>query len=121
MALLLPFLAFLFCVAVDFCRSFHAAQVIDSAVRSAALYASGAVDVDPNTSASDAAVQAAVTEGATLDPPLTSSGVDVNIGWGTATVTVTYSFELFTSYTGIAGPLTIQRTVTMPLAPQAGT
>jgi hypothetical protein len=42
MALLLPFLAFLFCVTVDFCRSFQAAQILDSAARSAALYYSGA-------------------------------------------------------------------------------
>ncbi len=120
MALLLPFLAFLFCVAVDYCRSFQAAQVIDSAARSAALYASGAADVDPSTTAADAAVQAAVTEGASLNPPLPSSGVAVSTGGGSATVTVTYSFELFTSYTGITDALTIQRTVTMPLATQAG-
>jgi Flp pilus assembly protein TadG len=120
MALLLPFLAFLFCVAVDYCRSFQAAQIIDSAARSAALYASGAAAVDPSTSAADAATQAAVTEGAALNPPLQSSGVAVSTGGGVATVTVTYSFELFTSYTGVADALTIQRTVTMPLAPQAG-
>jgi Flp pilus assembly protein TadG len=120
MALLLPFLAFLFCVAVDYCRSFQAAQVIDSAARSAALYLSGAADVDPNTTASDAAMQAALTEGASLNPPLQQSGVALHTSGSTATVTVTYSFELFTSYAGITDALTIQRAVTMPLAPQAG-
>src|SRR5579871_5972322 len=122
MALVLPFLAFLFCVAVDYCRSFQAAQIIDSAARSAALYASGAADVDPSTTASAAAVQAAVTEGASLDPPLTASDVSVPTpSGGVATVTITYSFPLFTGYTGLGDALTIRRTVTMPLAPQAGT
>ncbi len=120
MAILLPFLAFLFCVAVDFCRSFQAAQIIDSAARSAALYLSGAADVDPSTTASAAAMQAALTEGASLNPPLQQSGVALNAGGGTATVTITYAFPLFTSYASLTNSLTIQRTVIMPLAPRAG-
>jgi Flp pilus assembly protein TadG len=120
MAVLLPFLAFMFCVAVDFCRSFQAAQVLDSAARSAALYYSGAADVDPSTTASAAAMQAALTEGASLNPPLQQSNVSLQTNGGTVTVTITYPFALFTSYAGVTESLTIQRTVVMPVAPQAG-
>ncbi len=118
MALALPFLALLFGVAVDFCRSFQAAQVIDSAARTAALYASGTAATDPSTSPSDAATQAAVAEGASLQPPLTTSGVKITTGASGATVTVTYSFELFTAYLGLGDALTIQRSVTLPVAPK---
>jgi Flp pilus assembly protein TadG len=120
MAILLPFLAFLFCVAVDFCRSFQAAQVLDSAARSAALYYSGAAVVDSSTTAYDAAMQAALTEGASLNPPLQQSNVSLQSSGGSVTVTITYSFALFTGYAGISDSLTIRRTVIMPQAPQAG-
>jgi hypothetical protein len=39
---------------------------------------------------------------------------------GTVTVTITYPFALFTGYAGGTESLTIQRTVVMPVAPQAG-
>jgi Flp pilus assembly protein TadG len=119
MALVLPFLAFLFCVSVDFCRSFQAAQVVGSAARSGALYASGTADCDPSTTAESAAVQAVLTEGATLSPPLQSSNVSVTIGGGVATVTVQYPFTMLTGYVGFTNGLTITRSVTMPIAPQA--
>ena len=119
MALLLPFLVFTFCVAVDFCRAYHTSQVIDSAARSAALYGSGAASRDPNSgSMEDAAKQAAVTEGATLSPPLQASDVTVNTGTDTVDVTVTYQFEMLTSNTVAPNAITITRTVTMPLVPR---
>jgi Flp pilus assembly protein TadG len=119
MALLLPFLALLFCVAVDYCRAFYASQVVDAAARSAALYASGTAARDRDTtSAQDAAVQAAVAEGTSLNPPLQAGDVSVTTGANSATVAVSYSFPMFTDYTGLTAPLTIQRTVTVPIAPR---
>jgi hypothetical protein len=118
MALLLPFLAFLFCVGVDFCRAFHTAQVIDSCARSAALYASGTVLAGPDTTPSDAAVQAAVADGAGLNPPLQAQDVTVTTGSSATTVVVTYQLTMFTGYACLTDALTISRTVTMSLAPK---
>ena len=71
MALLLPFLALLFCVAIDFCRAFQTAQVMDSCARNGALYASGTAGRDPSsTTPEEAARQATLAEGASLNPPL---------------------------------------------------
>lgn len=119
MALLLPFLAFLFFVAVDYSRAFYAAQVVDSAARSAALYASAAVDRDPDAATPEqAAVQAAVVEGAGLTPPLAAEDVTVAADGGAVTVTVRYRFAMATSYTGVSDGLEIVRSVTLPAAPR---
>ncbi len=120
LALLLPFLALMFCVAVDFCRAFRAAVVLDDCARSGALYASGAAAHNTDTTtATDAATQAAVAEGVALTPPLKAENVAVAIGTNSATVTVTYPFPLVTSYLGFSRNLSIARAVTLPLAPKA--
>src|SRR5262249_59971214 len=43
LAIVMPFLAFMFIVAVDFCRVFYYSQVVDTAARNGALYLA-----DPN-------------------------------------------------------------------------
>src|SRR5437899_12006503 len=77
LAILLPFLALMFVVAVDFCRVFFQAQTVQGCARAGALYASGAVPGDPSLSAADAAVQAAVAEGTSLNPPVAAADVTV--------------------------------------------
>jgi Flp pilus assembly protein TadG len=120
LALVLPFLALLFCVTVDFCRAFHTAQVVDSCARNGALYAGGTAASDPNSTTPDAAArQAAVNEGASLNPPLQAEDVSVTIAPEGATVTVNYRFALLTSYTGFSSAITITRTVTTPIAPKS--
>jgi len=120
LAVLLPFLALMFFVAVDFCRAFHATQVVESCVQCCALYASGAARADPDaTTPADAAKRAAVAEGASLSPPLQTEDVSVAVGAESATVTVSYRFPMVTNYLGTAGPGTITRTVTMALCPKA--
>ncbi len=122
LAILLPFLAFLFFVAVDYCRAYHAAQVIDNCARSGAMYGSGVSGRNPDAPATattaDAAKQAAVAEGAGLVPPLRPEDVSVATGAGVVTVTVTYQYPMVTGYAGVADGFTITRSVTMSVAPQ---
>ena len=122
LAVLLPFLALLLAFAVDFCRVYHHAQVVQACAEHGALYASETAKRNPGTttSDSDAAVQAAVAEGATLNPPLKSGNVSVNIAGGAATVTVTYQLSTITSVPGMPATLTVTRKATVPVAPQVG-
>jgi Flp pilus assembly protein TadG len=119
LAILLPFLALMFAVAVDYCRVFYYTQTVEGCAEAGALYASGAATRGPAVSAADAARQAALAEGVSLDPPLTAENVTVNITGSTASVTVTYVFQTLTSYPGASGPVTLTRTVTMPVMPRA--
>lgn len=121
LALLLPFLLFLFFVAVDYCRAYHAAQVIGGCAHSAALYGSGAAARHPGTgTAEQAAVWAAVAEGARVSPAVRPEDVSVVTANGAVTATVTYRFPTVTRYTGASGGFTIVRAVTLPVVPRPG-
>ncbi len=120
LAILLPFLSFLFLVAVDFCRVFNATQIVEGCAEAGALYASGTARAASTTTTTDAATAAAVAEGAGLNPPLTAGNVAVTITSNTATVTVTYSFPTLTGFPGLPQTLTLTRTVTMNVAPAVG-
>jgi Flp pilus assembly protein TadG len=116
-AILLPFLAFVFLLAVDLCRAFYVTQVVQNCAYAGAMYASqvSASSSSPQT----AAQQAAVAEGACLNPALTTSQVtytapDSN---NNIKVTVTYTFNTLTTYPGIQSSWAISRTVTMRVAP----
>jgi hypothetical protein len=107
----------MFAVAVDYCRVFYYTQTVEGCAHAGALYASGAATPSPGVSPTDAAKKAAAAEGASLSPPLTADNVAVNITSTTATVTVTYVFQTLTTYPGASGPVTLTRTVTMPVVP----
>src|SRR5262249_50649586 len=118
-AILLPFLALMFLVAVDFCRVFFQSQTVQGCAAAGALYASGAVPGDPSLSPADAAVQAALAEGASLSPPLAADDVTVTFANNQATVSVTHSFTTITHFPGLPGTLMVTRAVTQDLAPKA--
>ncbi len=120
LAIFLPFLALMFVVAVDYCRVFYCTQTVQGCAQAAALYASGTAVPAAGVSAADAAKQAAVADGVSLNPPLQTDNVAVTVADGTATVTVTYVFQTITSYPGVGGPVTITRTVKMAVAPTVG-
>jgi Flp pilus assembly protein TadG len=120
LAILLPFIALMFVAAIDFCRVYNCTQTVASCARSGALYACGTARRNTaTTTAEDAAKQAAVAEGVSLDPPLQPEDVDVSIANGTATVTVTYRFSMFTEYPALPSISVVRRTVVMRLAPKA--
>jgi Flp pilus assembly protein TadG len=122
LALLLPLLAFLFIVSVDFARIFYHTNVVTNCARNGALYLS-----DPYVAATSYYTdykQAALADGSNLDPALTaddissSSGTDAE-GHPYVEVTVTYQFNTVTSYPGVPSPFTFARTVRMRVAPES--
>ena len=120
LALLLPFLGFLFVVAADYCRVFHLTQTLDDCAQNAVMYASGAADPNPANFASvtDAAQQAALDEGSRLSPALAINNVQVNLTSSTATVTITYTFKTLTRLPGLPASITVTRSVMAPIAPR---
>jgi uncharacterized membrane protein len=120
MAVLAPFIVLLFLVAVDFCRVYFCTQTLEGCAQAAAENASGFAQVAPPTTPQQAAVQAALAEGVSLSPPLTDDNISVTVSGNVATVTITYGFQTLTGYPGLPNPLTIVRTVSLRVAPQAG-
>jgi len=119
LAILLPFIAFLFVIAVDFARVFYFSQVIENCARKGALYAS-----DPKAPAYQlyANVQQAAlgpdSSGFNPQPTVTStSGTDVE-GNPYVSVTVTWQFQTITGFPGVPSTVNISRTVQMRAAPQ---
>ena len=121
LALLLPFLALLFAVVVDFGRVFHATQVLQTAAANAAAVAGGGTRVPASAgSTTDAAKAAAVAEGASLNPPLRADQVAVTVSGGLATVTVDYDFPMVTAALYPGGAVQLRRTAAAPVAPRTG-
>jgi Flp pilus assembly protein TadG len=130
LAICLPFLLLLFAVAVDFCRLYNQTQIVQGCTEAAALYAGGyswpnqddataasraGTTVQPDSDAARlvAAQQAALAEGASLDPPLQSANVQVTVANGQATVVVTYDCTMLTPLLGASRVQTVTRSVTM--------
>jgi Flp pilus assembly protein TadG len=113
LAILLPFLAFIFIAAVDFGRIFYYSQVIDNCARQGALYAS-----DPHAPAANlySTVQdAALADASGLSPQpsvTTANGTDA-AGNAYVAVTVTWQFQTIANYPGIPSTTNLSRTVQM--------
>lgn len=119
-AILLPFLAFMLLVAVDFCRIFCATQTLCNCAHTGALYASATAQIPSSQDSVQAAKQAALAEGVTLSPPLPPDNVAVSFDSQTATVTVQYEFQMLTPYLSSSSKVVLTRQETMALAPRPG-
>lgn len=117
LAILLPFLALAFGVALDFCRVYQATQTIQAAAYAGSLYASGTAYAATGTSLEDAARQAVLTEAASLQPPLTADQITVDFTATKATVTVGYAVPLLTPVLAGSSAVAVTRSVTMNVAP----
>jgi TadE-like protein len=117
LAVVLPFIAFLFGAAVDYARVYYHAQTLASCAMAGALYASGTLPASSQQSLEDAAKAAACAEGAGLEPPLKPEQVQVTSDATTVTVTVTYQFIPLTPLVIQTGNLALTRSVTMAKAP----
>lgn len=120
MAILLPFVVFLFLVALDFCRVFNCTQTLQGCAHAGALYASGNALASPEVTPEQAAKQAALAEATMLDPPLRAEDVTVSFAGDAATVKVSYEFRTLTGFPGLPRALTLEKTVRMGLAARAG-
>lgn len=117
LAVLMPFLAFLFVIAVDFARIFYFSQILDNCARQGALYAS-----DPQAPAAN--LYSSVQEAALADAPALSPAPTVTSTNGTdsaenayVSVTVAWSFKTITNFPGVPNNLNLTRTVQMRMVP----
>jgi Flp pilus assembly protein TadG len=116
LALLLPFLAFLFVITIDWARIFYYSVTVTNCARNGAAYL-----CDPIAQANSpykSVTQAALADAVNLSPAptvSTSSGSDVNGSY--VEVTVSYSFHTVTSFPGVPNPTNIVRTIRMNVAP----
>jgi Flp pilus assembly protein TadG len=117
LAVLLPLLAFLFVIAVDFGRVFYYSLTIENCARNGALYASDpfAASQSPYTNIS----QAALADAGNLQPPPTVTSTNGTDSSGNAyvEVTVSWTFTTLTNFPGVASNTNISRTVRMRVAP----
>jgi Flp pilus assembly protein TadG len=118
LAILLPFLVFIFVVAVDWCRIFYFTVTLDNCARNGALSAfdSYALARSPYSSQSAAAL-ADATNLKPLPTVTTANGVDA-YGQAYAECTVTYTYETITNFPGVPRDTVITRTVRVYKAPQ---
>ena len=133
-AMLLPFLAFLFVIAVDYGRIIYYTVTIDNCVHNGAIFASQTFDNQnqqwvgnnqywqtPSGQISDV-VKATLADGGSLSPALTAQNVTVTSGTdadGNAitTVTVNYTFQTVTQFPGVPSTVNIVRSCQMRIAP----
>lgn len=117
LAILLPFLGFLFVVAVDYSRLFYYSLTMTNCARNGALYAS-----DPTTAALSpyrSVSAAALADAGNLSPAPTVTSTSSSDSTGNyVDVTVTYVFHTITNYPGIPSQVTLTRTVRMRAVPQ---
>jgi hypothetical protein len=117
LAAALATLTFIALAACDYARCTFATMAVATAARNGALYQCDPAfaATTPYTSLQDA-VQA--DAGGLSPAPRGSSSPGTDDGGNkTVAVTVTYPFRCLVNYPGFTNPLTIRRTVTMPVAP----
>src|SRR5947209_2129161 len=112
LALLLPFLAFIFVAGVDYARIFYYYLGVTNCARSGALYGSAN---DTNSTDSAGIQSAAKAEAPDLSAQLTVSSTTGSDSAGNpfVAVTVSYPFKTIAKFPGIPSSATISRTVQM--------
>jgi Flp pilus assembly protein TadG len=136
MALMLPFLLFLFVVAVDYARVFHYGTILENCARNGAYYASNY----PNSAylyndiygykSLDEAIYKDCTNMMSVSNPAsnpkykveystTINGIytDTPTATGYVKVTLTWDFRTVTKYPLVPGTVALTRSVTMRMAP----
>jgi Flp pilus assembly protein TadG len=119
LAVLLPFLCFVFVVTLDFCRVFYASVTISNCARNGAVYGSA----DRTRAQDTAGIQAAAQADArfNLDTQLLSVSSSTDSAATYVEVTVDYPFTTITQYPGIPRQTTLRRTVRMDVVPATPT
>ena len=118
------FLCLLFVVTVDFARLFQYQITLNNCARNGALFGANlrsyqeAAWVQPDNDI----ISATLADGATLNPPLTSSGVTTANGTGSdgnpnVTVTISYTFTPYSPIPGFGRSVPLHATCSMRVAP----
>jgi Flp pilus assembly protein TadG len=110
---LLPLLAFLFVIAIDFARIYYYSLTLQNCAWAGALYARDphVADESPFANAEDAALADAVN----ISPAPTisqSSGTDAT-GRSYTEVTAAYQFDTLTAFPGVPSQLNLERSIRM--------
>jgi Flp pilus assembly protein TadG len=116
LAILLPLLAFLFVVAVDYARLYYHSVILADSARSGALYGSDRMDKALDTAG---IMKAAQLEAGDLSPPplvTSTTGTDTE-GHPYVEVTVGWKFKTISRFPGIPSTFDLKRTVRMRIAP----
>jgi Flp pilus assembly protein TadG len=135
LAVLLPFLAFLLLVTIDFARVFYYAITIENCLHNGVMFGSQTFDNQnqqwlgnnqfwqgPNGQIVSQGQAASQLDGMNLSPALSSSNITVTNGTDADgnpvnIVTISYPFQTITQFPGIPSQLTIQRSAQMRVAP----
>ena len=138
LALLLPFLCFVFVATVDFARIIYFTVTIDNCAHNGGVYGSQTYDnanqqwigslaqywEGPNGKIITTEQAATSVDGTNLSPALAKSNVAVASGTDSAgnttnIVTITYTFNTIVAFPGIPSAVTITRVATARVAPSA--
>ena len=112
LAILLPLLAFLFVVAIDFARIFYYCVTVTNCARNGAVYACDTTSA--MNSPYKSVQEAALADAGNLSPtPTVTSTTVSDAGGNYVEVTVTYQFNTITNYPGIPRTTNVTRTVRM--------
>ncbi|MHB0956478.1 MAG: TadE/TadG family type IV pilus assembly protein [Pirellulaceae bacterium] len=119
LAVLLPFLCFVFVATVDFSRIFYYSVTISNCARNGAAYGSA----DQTRARDTAGIQSAAMADAhfNLDPQRLSVSSLTDEAASRVQVTVNYEFTSITRYPGIPRQTNLSRTVHMDVVPQTPT
>lgn len=131
LAVVLPFLVFLFAITVDYARIFYYTITLEYAARDGAYYASnypGLYDFSAGADQSTNIANAALGESSNISPtPTVTTTYDTNYngtytstttdGTGYVQVQVSYTFNTIMNFPGVPSSTTINRQVRMAMAP----
>ncbi len=119
LAVLLPFLMFVFLVTLDFSRVAYFSVTVSNCARNGAVYGSA----DQTRARDTAGIQAAAQADAhfNLDPQRLSVSSSTDAAASYVEVTVNYPFTTITKYPGIPAQMDISRTVRMDVVPATPT
>ena len=116
LAVILPLLAFLFAIGIDFARLYYHLVTVHNAARSGAMYGAQ----HPLKAVDTAGIQAAaLADAKNLKPAATvksKTGTDA-LGYACVDVTVVWTFKTFTSFPLVPSKVDLSRTVQMRIGP----
>jgi Flp pilus assembly protein TadG len=113
LAVLLPFLVFIFLVTIDFARVFYFSLSLTNCARAGALYASDPTTADESPFANAQAAALADATNFNPQPTISSSSGTDSQGRTYVSVTASYTFQTITGFPGIPSQIPLQRTVSM--------